>query len=51
MIDAAQTFSKLYKGRIDAYGIYDPTLAREYQAVKAPLTTELISSTWREKSL
>ena len=41
MINAAQTFSKLYRGRTDAYGIYDPTLDREYKTVKAPLTTEL----------
>ena len=41
MSNSLQTFSKLYRGRTDAYGLYDPTLDREYKTVKAPVTTEL----------
>lgn len=43
MIDAAQTLRKLYKGRTDAYGLYDPTLDKEYKTVKAPVTNELVN--------
>ena len=41
MINSLQTFSNLYRGRTDVYGIYDPTLAKEYRTVKASLTIEL----------
>ena len=41
MFNALRTFCKLYKGRTDAYGLYDPTLDREYKTVRAPVTTEL----------
>ena len=41
MSNSLQTFLNLYKGRTDAYGVFNPTLAKEYQTIKAPLTTEL----------
>ena len=41
MIDAAQTFSKLYKGRTDAHGTFNPALERAYATVKQPLTLQL----------
>ncbi len=41
MSNSIQTFLNLYKGRNDAYGVFNPALAKEYQTVKAPLTTEL----------
>lgn len=40
MINATQTFSNLYKGRTDAYGVFDPALAKEYETVKQPLTLQ-----------
>ena len=41
MINAAQTFSNLYKGRTDAYGTFNPGDEKEYETVKQPLTVEL----------
>ena len=40
MSNSLQTFLNLYRGRTDAYGVFNPTLAKEYQTIKAPLTTE-----------